>query len=658
MAKMSLRAECGIAAKIACVNIFALMAAMAFMCSTTECFAETAPVALLPTGSSGTVSLNDFGAVPGSGEDATEAMHKAIEFCKLNGVRTLTLPKGRYDFHEGKGQLYEASHWAAPISGCKGLVIDGQGSELIFHGLQFAFQCRNSEDITLKNFSIDYERPFFSAGWVMEVDPEGRSFEIEVDPKYPVKGGEPVEAFLQVDPDTGMAVYRGLNVYYRVKSTELLASQRLRVNLTEPIAKVKPGMFFVLRHLLYTAQSICLLHSKDVKIENVSIYAGSGMAIIGQYLENLSVKGLRVVRKPESGRFMSTASDGLNLLECKGAIHIEDCEFNGMGDDCINVFSNFWTAKRKIDASTLEIYDERMNSRETPQEVKGDVMELYRSETLERYGRMTIKRIEPNFKTHSAIVEFEEPLPERFLVGRDFLMRERGISALTIKNSKFSALHGRGVVIQVPNARVENCLFQNISSCGVNVTTCVAPWFEGGPTSNVKIVNNKFINCFYGGPDKNSAVLQVSAILRDKKDVSDLCTVGEFAKSGVHRDLEISGNLIQRSNNGGLAMNGVEKAVVKDNVFEDVSMDPCPTWASNLKWSENVLTLSGVKDLDFRKNVCRYSSDPERLGRVLIVDAAGRKDMDFNDNQGFDDDEVNGKGFGLGSVGRFFGSFW
>ncbi len=81
---------------------------------------------------------------------------------------------------------YSLKEMVFPIIGKKNLTIDGRGSDFNFMGRIMPFYLKDCENITLKNFSIDYPRPFFSHAEILEV--EDGSVIVSIDrEKYPYR---------------------------------------------------------------------------------------------------------------------------------------------------------------------------------------------------------------------------------------------------------------------------------------------------------------------------------------------------------------------------------------------------------------------------------------------------------------------------------------
>ena len=151
----------------------------------------------------------------------------------------------------------------AELKGNEDLVIEGNGAELIFHGLTVPFIFHKCDGVLVKDLTIDWERPPFSVGKV--VDTGERGFDVAVLDEFPVEGGEPVGAFMEYDPETGEPRRGGLDVYRAVESTELIGPQLLRVNLNRPIP-VTLGVLMVLRHQVYVYNAFRLDGCSNLRI--------------------------------------------------------------------------------------------------------------------------------------------------------------------------------------------------------------------------------------------------------------------------------------------------------------------------------------------------------------------------------------------------------
>lgn len=133
--------------------------------------------------------------------DATPGILQLVERAKKNGSHKILIPKGTYHFHPLKAfEKYVTisnndkgvKRIVFPIIDFHNLEIDGQGSNFIIHGAMVPFLIENSTNISLKNFSIDWKRPFHSEGTVVAVNKSEQTFDLKMSEEFPyaIRGNE------------------------------------------------------------------------------------------------------------------------------------------------------------------------------------------------------------------------------------------------------------------------------------------------------------------------------------------------------------------------------------------------------------------------------------------------------------------------------------
>ena len=162
--------------------------------------------------------ITRFGAVASDGKDDTAAVLAALKECRNSPKSKLVFPRGTYNFSAGANP--NSPNYLFNLEGYSHLTIDGGGSQFVISGLTGVFRLTGCKSTTLANFSIDWDRPPFSVGEVIEA--EGDRFDVRVRDAYPVKGGEGIAAFMDYDPKTRIPVRQGLDEYGTVDRTELL----------------------------------------------------------------------------------------------------------------------------------------------------------------------------------------------------------------------------------------------------------------------------------------------------------------------------------------------------------------------------------------------------------------------------------------------------
>ena len=237
------------------------------------------------------------------------------------------------------------------MSGFKDLVVEGAGAEFIMKCDARPLAFDNCEDVTLRGPSIDWERPPFSQGVVISVGEGSRSADIQIDSGYPIDGNAPIPAFATYDRLTGLMTWHAFDIYGQIRSSTLVSSHLVRLQFKIPIG-LKLGDTIVLRHEIGWPHAVYFSGCKNIRVEDVAIYAAPGMAIVGERCDGASLHNVQVIPRPLTDRLLSTNTDAVHLASCTGAITVRDLQFRGMGDDGINVHGRYLRLQNKIDSRT------------------------------------------------------------------------------------------------------------------------------------------------------------------------------------------------------------------------------------------------------------------------------------------------------------------
>ncbi len=145
-----------------------------------------------------TLSIESFGAKPDTGTDTTPAVQAALAEARATHATRLVFAPGRYDFWPERApeKYYFVSNndpgmkrIAFPLDHVESLEIDGKGARFVFHGFVNPFILDRSKNITLRNFSIDWERPFNSEAKILTTGPDGADLEFSDPFPYRVERG-------------------------------------------------------------------------------------------------------------------------------------------------------------------------------------------------------------------------------------------------------------------------------------------------------------------------------------------------------------------------------------------------------------------------------------------------------------------------------------
>jgi hypothetical protein len=502
------------------------------------------------------LDVTHFGAIPDDHKDDAPALLKVINSCQGRANTNLVFKKGTYDIASGDMLVFQE---------CKNLKITGNGSLLVFHDWNQGLALNICRNLTIDNLAIDYNPLPFCAGTVSAVNND--SIDIQLAPGYSVKGPEGIKAWMEYEPDSFIPSASGLEAYVDAK-TELLPSQLWRVYVRGPF---KTGMFLVLRHAVYTHQAIFVNGGNDIQFNNVTIYTAPGMGFHAR-CENLRLKNCGVLVRP--GRHMSTAADATHFDLCRGKIRLENCVFEGMGDDGVNIHGKF-IRLRKVDEHTLDSAEPAWTM---PQ--AGESLEFVHND-LRPYATAKVDTAKVNPRDGHTLISLKEPIPTGFADGDYCHNLTRIPDEVIITGCKFRSNRARGSLIACRNVTIEKCSFENISSSAIQVECDVGDWLEAGPARNIIIRNNVISRCNYGVCARTGAI-----------DVFADSSGGTKSAVGVHQNLTIEKNEISRIPRAGINVSAASNVIIRNNRMNDVGQAGRLPRAMGAIWLERVAKVN------------------------------------------------------------------
>lgn len=491
------------------------------------------------------INAADYGVIP-DGRDSTPALKAALEACRDHGAARLVFPTGRYDF---KGQFADESYLFVsnndeglkrivfPLVDFDGLIIDGQGSEFIFHGFLNPFLIQNSSDIAFENFSIDFDRPFHSEGIIVEVSDEGMDVRIPVEFPYRVRNGllmfvgEEEESgplttvsrgllygsghLLEFDTESRETAYMARDYYFN--GTASYPAKDLGggiVRLRIPGLVGQPGNTMVFGPNHRNHPGFVVTHSSDVSFENITIHHSGGMGILAQLSHNISINNCKVT--PSRGRMLSTTADATHFVNCTGYIKLTNNLFENQKDDATNIHGIYVQVVEIVGPKEVMVQLKHRQQHGFDFLLPGVEVEFVHGKSMITIGKAAVKAFTRLNKEFTQVT-FEEKLPAELAVG-DALASIREYPEVTISGNTIRNNRARGMLL---NSRgktlVENNYFHT-PGAAILFEGDSFFWFEQGGVSDCIIRNNVFDNCLFGVWGK--AVIDVKAGIQERRDES------------------------------------------------------------------------------------------------------------------------------------------
>lgn len=462
-----------------------------------------------------TVKISDFGLKPGTKENAIPAIMKAIDECKRHPKSVLMFEKGRYDFRidSTHTRMYFESNTtndgpknlAVLISECRGLTLDGNGADFIFHGAIQPITVDNSDNITIKNVNIDWDIPLTAQAKILAATPKNIDLEIDtIQFPYELTSGKLMftgenwkaapNGFMEYEANTHrIAAGTGDNGCIRGDwkrySVEELKPGTIRMN-GEFTRTPAVGNYLILRHSKRDHAGVFILESSNVTLENVNLYYCAGLGVLSQFSRNLNYRNVKVIPNSIKNRYISGHDDGFHVSNCAGKVTITKCEFGGLMDDPINVHGTSVKIIEKMNDHLLKCRFMHEQSTGMNWGHLNDTIGFIGHRSMQTISRETLKRFE-RITPEEFIVEFNNAVPAGIVAG-DALENLSWTPELTIQNCKFGSCRARGLLVSTPRKVVIDSNEFESSGSAILIAGDANGWYESGAVSDVTISYNVF----------------------------------------------------------------------------------------------------------------------------------------------------------------------
>ena len=559
----------------------------------------------------GVVDMAAFGA-KADGSDTTPSVRAALEKVRASSGGKLVFPPGRYDFWPERASeeyLFVSNNdeglkrIAFPLTGMKDVEIDGGGATFMFHGYTVPFLIEESKGITLRNFSVDFSRPFHSEGRVLAVTPDHVDLEFSDEfpheirngvlvftdgskasgPATTVTAGEtlyPYGSLLAFDPVKRETAFMAKDRY---KVGEGIAAGKLapnRVRLMIPDISAKQGDVLVFSPKNRDVPGFVVSDSSDFHLSDIKLHHCGGMGVIAQRSSDLFLTKLQVTPPPGGRRIVSLTADGTHFVNCKGKIELVDCLFEQQKDDATNIHGLYAKITHIFSPTRFEVTMIHPQQAGVDFIRTGTRLELNDGPSLTEEGFARVKSVE-RINKQRTIVEIEAPLPDHVTLGDSVADADANTAEVLIRNCVLRGNRARGILLGSRGRMVVEGNTFHTPGAAILFEGDSRFWFEQAGVRDVVIRDNTFDNCNYGV--WGTACIQVgSGIAEEFRDTSR-----------YNRNIRIENNLFRAfSPLPLLSIYSVDGLTFTGNRLEKTKAYPAPPAAKwemfNITDSDNV----------------------------------------------------------------------
>jgi hypothetical protein len=533
------------------------------------------------------VDVADFGAVADDGLDDRAAVAAAVAHAKsLVGPVQVDFSSGVYDFFAVTDDFsMSIANAAIPLSNCRDLILDGQGAEIVIHRQDVSFTwVWASTNLIVRNFSIDYDPLPFSQGTVAEILSDGTGFLLELDSGFP----DPTDPFFASCESWGML-------------KDATQPGRLKENVPsffsyDSITSESSNLF---RVVLADAAQSSYFETGDPFVIN------GRSASIGRYgtSENITFDGLTATACP-SALFVGTQTSRLNVLNCKGqlkgdrlivsgsdGVHcqsarigpwVENCDFEGLSDDCLNIYGLPIYVLEQVSPTQMTVYARASV-------LPGDRLAFFDPNA----GAILQETTVVSFSGNTLVLA--DPVGEMNIAPagtpmdvRAWKIYDHAYNLDTIGNHyvyRNNHMHdGRryGMLIKASYGLIENNVFEGLSRNGMVFENNIG-WPEGFWSQNILIQSNRVSECGYGNADPCVSI--ASKKLNGTAEV--------VMTLPIQKNIFILNNVFNAVTGPALELSGVSNLTAEGNTFTSGSESGA---LITVQYSEDIVLTNNVDE--------------------------------------------------------------
>jgi hypothetical protein len=481
-------------------------------------------------------------------------------------------------------------------NGVGNFTLNGNGARLVVTNPEVGLlSLRNCSNITLENFTLDYDPLPFTQGTITAISGP-TSFQVTLQAGFPSLSqswfsSAPEKWGLLRDSSQPLRVKAGALNVYPLQTWQGSGSAFNITTSGSNIAAMAVGDTYVQLARRDGSAAFQASGCQSVTYQNITIHASPAAGFIALNSSQMVYRNNQIV--PATGRFHSTCADG--IFQVQGAVGpvIENNTISTNGDDGIIVKTlGGHAASQSGDHKTFSV--QSATSGPFTMNV-GDVLEVYDPQAGSLLGSGRIESLSGGQATLDTAIP--GVTPECY-----FYNQNQCLSNFTVRGNQLISNRRWGIFCcsrngligqnQVTNSNAQAVMLMNADQ-GMQDDGGLAP-------ANVTIRNNTFTDCF----------LQAPGALSDIQGILSLVTIGKAAKQPVgsrqttpvnwrgNRSISISNNTFDGfTHPPALSLQCADGVTVSDNAFLRGSGGPTVLLnnANNVTFSNNGLSAAQVQ---------------------------------------------------------------
>lgn len=514
--------------------------------------------------------------------------------------------------------------------------------DVVGHGTKFNFRYTNlnwkgffgldqAEDITIRGVEMYAEMPSSVVGQITAMDVNAKTSTVKIDPVYNplvkklLTNHKRICEYLEFDVRTQVPLMGGNFLdLASLRDYEISGDEdngySITVSFNTGIARSRNNTYVSIGFSEYDVSAVSITDSSDIVMEDFIIRNATGMGIVVKNTTNLELNRIQIAVAEGSHDLVTTTADGLHFAEVHGKVSVTNSLIERTHDDALNIKHGYWYRVMGADNTTKTLNLSKITETiSTPK--PGQKVAIYDEDTFDAHnptaGYYTINSVETTSNGFDLIVK------ERMSGVNDWGNCRATVLTdppeFVFRNNIVRTKRNRGILVQVPNAVVENNTFENVGHGSIQAATSLDRFNEATIPQNLTVRNNKFLNNLYLPGEPLPGDLSVFAIAKE----------GVVAPKGTVHDITIENNFFTGNGNAALSFRGVGNATVSDNFFyeccKNINSDALNCILN--AYNAGPVTVSG--------NYSHYTLDKGMSG-IILQGLSTESDFALNGNTAID----------------------
>ena len=447
-------------------------------------------------------------------------------------------------FHVSNHDQPEIRPVFLPFIGVTNVSVVAKNAKFVMHGMGTAILVQDSLGVSFKGITVEWEKPFFAKAEIVGFEDGKTRVRFPTRDKVVVEDGklmlcgEDWKVNLRDGNvfrwETHEMVERTADVIFSGKGAACSNGDFLvDVDLSKVGAGAKVGDVYVMRNGYRPHPIVCLDRAKDTVFEDFVFRDGFGMGILAQLSENVTLRGGGCYPR-DRNEYNSNTIDATHFSNCRGTMTVENCRFEGMMDDALNVHSTCLGIVAKPAADTIRCRYMHHQAVGFGVFSAGDAVRFIAGRTLENGFVGKVKTVVTHDEREITLV-LEKPIPPEYGVG-DAVENADWQCAVVFRNNTVANNRARGVLFTTPKKIVcEGNFFDHVSGSAILLAGDAQGWYESGSCEDLVIRKNRFRDCL------TSVFQYCDALISMHPEVKDL----RAQKRRYHRNVLIEDNEIE-----------------------------------------------------------------------------------------------------------------